>query len=47
LYGLKVSNTRQKSKLSKIDQNDPLEGELQLTQKSSPLFIDRNQLSGV
>ena len=43
LYGLKVSNTRQKSKLSKIDLNDPLEGELQLTQMPSPL-MDRNRI---
>jgi len=43
LYGLKVSNTRQKSKLSNIDLDDPPEGDLQLTQKSSPL-MDRNQL---
>ena len=43
LYGLKVSNTRQKSKLSKIDLDDPLEGELQLTQMPLPL-MDRNRI---
>ena len=43
LYGLKVSNIRQKYKLSKIDLDDPLEGDLQLSQMSSPL-MDRNQI---